>query len=204
MLRSFGIEGDMRELRFIHPKSNMRPVRTLGVFCFGLFAALASVGCIASLSEASTLTSIPHLTLDLLKNAEYIFPNGGKIAQLADGIYQEREGLVSPTLHLWEQPMAFTDFNADGLVDAVVILEYDPGGSAQGRILAVVLNQNGTPHSAAYAGLGDRTKIKDIRVDGKIITLDVVTHRFEDGLCCPTLDATWRYRFENNTLTPLQ
>ncbi len=182
----------------------MRLARILGVFCLGWFAALALVGCSASSLEAPTLTPNPYLTLDLLKNAEYVFPNGGKLVRLTEGMYQEREGFVTPTLQLWEQPMAFTDFNADGLEDAVVILEYDPGGSAQGRILTVVLNQNGMPHSVAYAGLGDRTKIKDIRIDGKTITLDVVTHRLEDGLCCPTLDATWRFRFENTTLTPLQ
>ena len=182
----------------------MKLTRTLKAICIILPAIFALVGCIASSSQTSTSTPVPRLTLDLLKNAEYRYPIGDRLVRLIDGIYQEREGFVTPTLHLWEQPMAFADFNADGFEDAAVFLEYGAGGSAHGPSLVIVLNQNGIPYDVADAGLGDRTKIKDIRVDGKTITLDVVTHRFEDGLCCPTLDATWQFRFEGNKLIPLQ
>jgi hypothetical protein len=178
--------------------------RTLKVICIILPATFALVGCIASSSQTSTTTSVPRLTLDLLKNAEYLFPIGDKYIRLIDGVYQEREGFVTPTLQLREQPIVFADLNADGLEDAAVILEFGAGGSGHGPILAIVLNENGMPYEIADAGLGDRTKIKDIRVDGKTIILDVVTHRFEDGLCCPTLDATWQFRFEGNKLIPLQ
>ena len=100
--------------------------------------------------------------------------------------------------------MVFADLYSDGVEDAVGVLEYDGGGSAQVRILVVVLDKDGIPYGVANAGLGDRTRVKNIRVDGKTITLDVVTHRLEDGLCCPTLDATWQFRFEDNKLTLLQ
>jgi hypothetical protein len=121
-----------------------------------------------------------------------------------NGIYQEREGFVTPTLMLFEQPLVFTDLNADGRGDAVVILDFLAGGSGKFRFLAVMINQNGVPTNVAITGLGDRTEVKDIRVQGDIIALDVLTQHMDDGMCCPTLDATWRFRFENNSLTLLQ
>jgi len=167
-----------------------------------LLATIALVGCIASSTPTPTLTPVPRLTLDLLKNADYRLSD--RQIRLTNGIYQERVGFVTPTVQLWDHPLAFADLNSDGVEDAVGILENDGGGSAQVRILVVVLNQDGIPKHVANAGLGDRTKVKNIRVDGKTITLDVVTHRPEDGLCCPTLDATWQFRFEDNKLALLQ
>ncbi len=180
----------------------MRLIRNLKAICINLLAASALVGCIASSLPAPTSTPVPRLTLDLLKNAEYRF--GDRQIRLKDGIYQERMGFVTPTIQLWDHPMVFADLNTDGIEDAVGILEYAGGGSAQVRILVVMLNKDGIPYDVANAGLGDRTKIKNIRVDGKTITLDVVTHRMEDGLCCPTLEAIWQFRFEGNKLTLLQ
>ena len=177
-------------------------MRALKVICIVLLAAFALAGCIATSLQTPATTPIPRLTLDLLKNARYRL--GDQQIQLIDGIYQYREGFVTPTIHLWDHPMAFADLNADGVEDAVGILDYAGGGSAQVRIFVVMLNRDGIPYDAANAGLGDRTKIKGIRVDGKTITLDVATHRLEDGLCCPTLDATWQFRLEGSELIRLR
>ncbi|MGB8213002.1 MAG: hypothetical protein WCE68_05535 [Anaerolineales bacterium] len=182
----------------------MRLTQILKVICIVLLATFALVGCIASSSQIPTSTPIPPLTLDLLKNAEYRYPGEERRVRLIDGFYQESNGIANTSLRLWEQPIAFADLNGDGVEDAIVILDYNPGGAMGFPTLVIVLNQGGTLYDAAEAGLGDRTKIKNIRVDGKTITLDVVTHQPGDGLCCPTLDAIWQFRFESNKLIPLQ
>lgn len=165
-----------------------------------VLATLLASGCAARPAEPPA----PQLTLDLLKNAQFRHPIDDRYVQLIDGAYQEKiePYPMTPTLYLWEHPFAFADLNGDGLEDVLVILDYHAGGSGQFRFLAAVLNQNGIPYDVAHAGLGDRTKIKGIHVDGKTIVLDVVTHRWEDGMCCPTLDATWQFRFEDGKLIP--
>jgi hypothetical protein len=158
------------------------------------------------MSGCSNLRGTPRLTLEALKNAQVRYIDGTYV-QLTDGVYKKLDEGFSPTtstLLLLEQPMAFADLNADGFNDAIVILEWNGGGSGSFPFLVVVLNQNGTPFAAADTELGDRTKINDIQINGKIITLEVVMHGPEDGLCCPTLNATWRFRFENDQLIPLQ
>jgi hypothetical protein len=180
----------------------MRLVHILKIISPVLIAAFALVGCSVSL-EPPTLTPSPKFTLDLLKNAKYRYPIRGRYVQLANGIYQEREGFVTPTLMLFEQPLVFIDLNADEQEDAVVILDYLAGGSGKFRFLAVMINQNGIPTNVAITGLGDRTIVKNIHVQGNTITLDVLTQSMEDGMCCPTLNATWLYRFEDNKLIPL-
>ena len=130
----------------------MKLTRTLKVICIILSATFALVGCIASSSQNPISTPVPRLTLDLLKNAEYLFPIGDKYIRLIDGVYQEREGFVTPTLQLREQPIVFADLNADGLEDAAVILEFGAGGSGHGPILAIVLNENGMPYEIADQG----------------------------------------------------
>ncbi len=176
----------------------MKFTKIFRIITFILLIAVASIG----FAVVSSRLFTPRLTLDLLKNSEYHFIDGP--VRLVDGVYQERVGFTTPTLLLWEEPIVFADINSDGFEDAILFLEFYSGGSAHGPILVVVLNQNGKPYDAAESGLGDRTKIKAIRVDDRTITLDVVTHSEDDALCCPTLDATWQFRFENNKLTPLQ
>jgi len=142
--------------------------------------------------------------MDMLKNAEYRYPDNNRPVRLVNGFYQESDGLLTTSLRLEEPPVLFADLNGDGVKDAIVILVYNLGGTADSPTLVIVLNQGGTPDAVAEASLGDRTRIRRLSVEGKTITLEVVVHQPGDGLCCPTLDATWQFRFENNTLIPLQ
>jgi hypothetical protein len=77
-----------------------------------------------------------------------------------------------------------------------VVLASNIGGTGTYMTLAVVENDNGQPYHTANADLGDRTQVKSVRVEGSLVTVDVVRVGAKDPACCPTEQATLRFRYE--------
>ena len=84
--------------------------------------------------------------------------------------------------------------------DAAVVIASNEGGSGERITLAIVGMRNGTATSVATATVGDRTKVRDVRVAGPDITLDVVEIGPGEPACCGTQLATKTYRLEGSTL----
>lgn len=147
------------------------------------------------------------LTLDVLKNAEYRSDfTASKKARLVDGKYEEAAAPGSAskiTVQLLAQPLAFADLNGDGVDDAIVIIASSGGGSGTYYTLDVVLNDKGTPKHAAAILLGDRVQVKGLSVKGADITVAMVIQGPKDPLCCPTLDTTVTYRYQNEQLVSM-
>ena len=148
----------------------------------------------------------PALTLDALKNAEYSSDlAAAKKAKLTNGVYEEQLGDGSSfklNIRLVD-PFATGDLNGDGAADAAVILAANTGGSGVFINLAAVVNNGGKPSPAAYADLGDRTRINSITIANGVIVMDVVTHALSDPMCCPTQNETYKFKLQGSQLVKI-
>jgi predicted small lipoprotein YifL len=149
----------------------------------------------------------PPLTVEMLMNAEYHseWPAEG-VAKLTDGEYQEEivPGAASKLIiAVYPDMYAFGDLNGDGVDDAAVVLATSAGGSGTFISLEAVINDQGTPKHVASAELGDRAKIESVMIESGEITVDMLTHGPEDPMCCPTVEATQRYKLQGDTLVQI-
>jgi hypothetical protein len=149
----------------------------------------------------------PPLTVEQLKNAEYHseWPTEG-VAKLTDGEYEEEivPGAASKLIIVvYPDRHAFGDLDGDGIDDAAVVLATSGGGSGTFISLEAVINDKGTPKHVASAELGDRVRVESVVIESGEITVDMVTHGPEDPLCCPTVEATQKYKLQGDTLVPI-
>ena len=77
------------------------------------------------------------------------------------------------------------DLDGDGTDDAVVLLNYAPGGTGQLLYLAVMARKKGKIENIATTLIGDRVQIRDVRIEQKRIFVDVVQAEPKDAMCCP-------------------
>lgn len=161
------------------------------------------------------ITKDKSLTIEKLKNAEYITIEGGsnegKIT-LKNGIAylsiigKGGEPISGEGYHIKiesEEKIAFGDLNNDNIKDAAVILVSRFGGTGSFKELAVVINNNGKPHNINSKSLGDRTVINSVKIKDSKIILDIITHGPKDALCCPTLQKTIKLELRGNELIEL-
>ncbi|MBI3739109.1 MAG: hypothetical protein HY258_08705, partial [Chloroflexi bacterium] len=139
-------------------------------------------------TQAVPTPSIPALTADQLRNAQYqlVFQDLHKTVQLTNGAYQNGTDPASPDfvdVRLAE-PMAFGDLNGDGIGDAAVLLAENYGGTGVFVSVVAVLNQNGQPMQAAAEMIDDRPQINSLRIQNGQIYLDAVIHGPNDPGCC--------------------
>ena len=141
----------------------------------------------------------------MLQNAEYASEfTASKKAKLVAGKYEESAAPGSAskvTVNLLAQPVAFGDLNGDGVDDAAVVLATNSGGSGTFIVLNAVLNDKGAAKFASSISLGDRTQVKAITISGGVITVDEIRLRAQDPLCCPTEQATLKFKLVDGKLT---
>ena len=151
-----------------------------------------------------------RLTLDQLRNAEYLLPllgddntpiqftdGAGHIAFGEGATERVSAGIVNDTV-------AFGDLDGDGFADAAVIVFISGGGSGTFIYLVAVLDRDGAPAQAAVAFLGDRVPVQSLTIASGKIVAETVAHRPSDGLCCPTLEITRTFTLRDNRLVPRQ
>jgi len=167
------------------------------------FAAL-TVGIITLVLIAGCGAPVAALTAEQLGNTEYqtdLTPS--KTAKLAAGKYEvaAAPGSASKiTVSLVSASTAFGDLNGDGAGDAAVILASSSGGSGTFISLHAVVNDKATPKDAAWVALGDRTQVKAVTVSAGVITVNMIKHGPNDPLCCPTQEATAKYKLQDGKL----
>lgn len=117
-------------------------------------------------------TTIPALTLDALRNAEYAagLPSYGTLQR-------DRIGA--------QDPLAFGDLDGDGVDDAAVVLLLVDGNAGH-FYLAAVLSENGAPRHVASAFLGLNIGIDLVAIADGIVTLQTKQLGPNDPNCCPT------------------
>jgi len=145
-------------------------------------------------------------TLDELKNSEYYVSVFEETVQLEDGYYFRPwlpDSATGLRVEILDEKIAFGDLNNDGKEDAAVIVYSSGGGSGGFRDLAVVINESGKPSGLTSKFLGDRVMINSITIQSGVITLDMVVHGPEDGLCCPSVEKIFKYELSENQLMEL-
>jgi heat shock protein HslJ len=129
-------------------------------------------------------------TLKELKNASYSGIEGLKAPiKLSDGKWKGRpykKGSASrPVVNLVGDLRVTGDLDGDGTDDAVVLLNYAPGGTGQLLHLAVMARKNGRIQNVATTLIGDRVQIRDVRIEQQRLLIDVVRSGPKDAKCCP-------------------
>jgi heat shock protein HslJ len=129
-------------------------------------------------------------TLKELKNASYSGIEGLKAPiKLSDGKWKGRpykKGSTSrPVVNLVGDLRVTGDLDGDGTDDAVVLLNYAPGGTGQLLHLAVMARKNGRIPNVATTLIGDRVQIRDVRIEQQRLLIDVVRSGPKDAKCCP-------------------
>jgi heat shock protein HslJ len=170
---------------------------------------LLSLACVSGpfLPDASSTESAP--TLKELKNASYSGLEGMKgPVKLVDGRWRGRpykKGSASRPVVTFVGDLELTgDLDSDGTDDAVVFLNYAPGGTGQLLYLAVMARKKAKIENLATALIGDRVQIRDVRIDQSRILVDVVQAGPTDARCCPGEVTTLGWTLEpGGKLNPL-
>ena len=140
-------------------------------------------------------------TLKELKNTSYSGIEGLKgPVKLVDGRWKGKpygKGSASrPAVSLVGDPRLIGDLDGAGTDDAVVLLNYAPGGTGQLLHLAVVARKKGKIQNVATALIGDRVQIRDVRIEQSRICVDVVQAGAKDAMCCPGEVTTLEWTLE--------
>jgi hypothetical protein len=166
-------------------------------FQTGLLSAMATPTAVVAVKP-------PALTLEQLMNAVYLTEfTASQKAKLTNGRYEEAiaPGSVSKiSVAFVPQQFALGDLNGDGADDAVVFLSANTGGSGSFVSINAVLNDKGSPRAVSYLAIGDRVQIKGVAIKGGEITVNVVRQGPNDPMCCPTQEATLKYRLQAEKL----
>jgi heat shock protein HslJ len=158
-----------------------------------LLGAFGSFG-LAFVTEAypsePTKAAMQAPTLKEIKNASYSGIEGLKgSVKLVDGRWKGRpykKGSASrPVVSLIGDFRITGDLDGDGTDDAVVLLNYAPGGTGQLLHLALMARKKGKIQNLATALIGDRVQIRDVRIEQKRIFVDVIQAGPKDAMCCP-------------------
>lgn len=162
------------------------------------------------LSYSQKPDSIPKLTIKQLMNARYqpsLDSEFDSNLRLRNGIhyYPNENGVIDSASYteMDDRMVAFGDLNNDGIVDAVVILGTDGGGTGYFMDLVAVYNANGKPKHAATKNLGDRIVIKQIAIKNGIIELKMLTHSKTDGSCCPSKKTIAKFKVKGKNLVEI-
>jgi hypothetical protein len=139
------------------------------------------------------------MTLDMLKNATYMFPFYGRTVTLTNGAYQEGSGAEIYSVSMAEA-IAFGDLNGDGLEDAATILVENGGGTGQFESVVVMVDQGGVPTRAGVSLLGDRVLVNSLAIQAGRVLLDMLVQGPNDAMCCPTQPVTQAYQLFANGL----
>jgi len=119
---------------------------------------------------------------------------------LTDGAYREAAapGSASETVVVLLDEIAFGRIKEQNA--AAVILTTNAGGSGTFFDLALVLQESDGWTHVASANLGDRVQINSVSIRNGSVFLDMVGHRKDDPMCCPTQHEEREYTMQANRL----
>ena len=128
--------------------------------------------------------------------------------QLQGGKYEgepfEPQGASFPRVGLIEEFLLTGDMDGDGVEEAVVMLWESSGGSGTYSYLAALGREGSEIVNIATTEIGDRVQLRDARISGNRIELDIVQAGPEDAGCCPGEMATLAWALEGNSLNPVE
>lgn len=135
-----------------------------------------------------------------LRNATY--PTSVGARALSEGIFEAEAapGSASRILVRLVDLAAFGDLDRDGSPDAAVVLISSGGGSGTFVDLAAVRNDRGTARPIAFAMLGDRVLVREVRVEDGRIAVRLRARGAADPFALVTREISRRYALEADRL----
>jgi hypothetical protein len=164
--------------------------------CLIAVSILVAPAC--ALFDEAPASSYAPLSLEALRNTEYF--EGDSRIRLSDGRHVPPFQAVD-RLFVFDRILVEADLNADNQLDAVVLVILHIGASSQLPMIAVMLNDAGSPVYASSITLQDRTIVNSASLEPGALVVDLTLHSQNDPLCCPTQRATQRYPLANGILT---
>jgi hypothetical protein len=152
-----------------------------------------------SFTPSPVPSSVPELSVDILRNATYTTPYFLRTVKLVNGSYSEGSGATFYSVQMLDV-YTYGDLNGDGKVDTAVILAENQGGSGVFESVVAVIDQGGTPHQAGQAQLGDRVLVNSADISSGVIHLDLVVQGPNDPMCCPSVPQKQNYWLIGNRL----
>jgi len=123
------------------------------------------------------------------------------VALLENGVYTESVAPDSASVievQLLPAPIAYGVLNEQDA--AAVLIAENGGGSGVFINLAAIVEQEGAPVHVASAPLGDRVAVQSLAIAENQITVEMLTARPNDPLCCPSQPVTQVYALQGDTL----
>ncbi|MEH6531517.1 MAG: META domain-containing protein [Photobacterium frigidiphilum] len=165
------------------------------------------------INQAAMNASNDTFSFSALKNTAYQgFESGAyRRVVLNNGLWvgepYQPGGAVSPQVMLIGGIKAIGDLNGDGEDEAVVLLNYAPGGTGQFLNLAVMsklgTQASGKADNIATILVGDRVRVRDLQIKNGKIVLGVVQVGPKDSICCPGEVAERVWQLNGTTLQEL-
>jgi len=162
-----------------------------------LILFLSMNGC-ASNSETATLevSTLKNLTYYGIYEQPFTLTNGRY-----EGEPFVPQGAARPRVQFAEPLYIIGDLDGDGVQEAAAFLTESSSGSGSYTYLAIVDTDNGHYKNVATRNLGDRIKVRALRLEQGVLELDMVTAGPQEAACCPTLKVHKTYRYTGGKLT---
>ena len=163
--------------------------------CFAGLVAASLVGC-SGLSMRSAAISPP--TLDEIRNSTVAGLFDDPVT-LRDGRWEGEPYVVGdasrPTAGVIDGLSVAGDLDGDGVGETVAFLWSATGGSGTRNHIAVFARTGAGINNRSTVLIGDRVKLREVRISEGQVEVDVVEHGPDDAMCCPSVEATrvWRY-----------
>jgi len=137
------------------------------------------------------------LSQEAIYNAEYFLLTYDQKIKLVNGSFEQKGGYLKVQIVRY----AVGDLIGKSTEDTAVILVSTGGGSGSFYELIVLTNKEGVPSQGASCELGDRIIINSLTIKSQEIIIDMVKHREDDGLCCPTENIVATFVIKNGELS---
>jgi len=161
------------------------------------------LGGVLVLEGCSTAPKTTSLDVSTLKNLTYIGIYDDPVT-LKHGRYEGQpfvpEGAARPRVQFAEPLFVIGDLDGDGVNEAAGFLTESSGGSGSYTYLAIVDSDNSQYKNVATQKLGDRVKVRALRLEQGRLELDMVTAAPQEAACCPSLKVHKSYRYAGGKL----
>jgi hypothetical protein len=165
----------------------------------GLLASVLAACSGSSLRPAATAPP----TLDDVSNAIVIGLFDDPV-MLRDGRWEGDPyvagGASRPTAGVVSDLSVAGDLDGDGTGETVAFLWSATGGSGTRNYIAVFTNSATGISNRSTRLIGDRVKLREVRIVNGRIEVDVVEHGPGDAMCCPTVEATRAWLYDGRNL----
>lgn len=138
-----------------------------------------------------------------LRNADYQLAAMGspRLVPLTDGKFERgtpgSDDYISITITDFT---ARGDLDGDGFEEYAALVAENYGGTGVFVFLVVFRDVDGRLVFQTSIGVDDRPQLNELSIANREVFLDVITHRPDEPMCCPTLRSARHYRLVNNQL----